>query len=79
MKKRNLRYGYRRIAMQISIAFGVKINMDVVRRVLKKHCKDNPKNEVPSWLTFIGHMEDSLWSIDIFAVSRFICKLTECW
>ncbi len=39
MKKRNPRYGYRRIAMQISIAFGVDIDKDVVRRVLKKQVR----------------------------------------
>ena len=63
MKQRNPRYGYRRIAMQISIAFGIEIDKDVVCRVLNKHYKNNPTNNGPSWLTFIGHMKDSLWSV----------------
>jgi len=25
-----------------------------------------PDNNGPSWLTFIGHAKDSLWSIDLF-------------
>ena len=64
MKQRNPRVGYRRIAMQMSIAFGIEIDKDIVRRVLNKHYKHKPTNNGPSWLTFIGHMKDSLWSVD---------------
>lgn len=67
MKKHNPSYGYRRIAMQISNAFDVDIDKDIVRRVLNKHYKYSPDDhDGPSWLTFIGHMTDSLWSIDFF-------------
>lgn len=66
MKQRNPSYGYRRIAMQISNSFGVPIDKDIVRRVLSKHYKNTPYDTGPSWLTFIGHMKDSLWSIDLF-------------
>ena len=66
MKQRNPGYGYRRIAMQVSNAFGVTIDKDVVRRVLNKHYTSTPKDTGPSWLTFIGHMKDSLWSLDLF-------------
>ncbi len=66
MKQRNPSYGYRRIAMQISNIFGIDLDKDVVRRILSTHYKNNPKNTGPSWLTFIGHMKDSLWSIDLF-------------
>ena len=67
IKQQNPRYGYRRIAMQIVASFGVAIDKDVVRRVLTKHYK-NPRNSPsgPSWLTFIGHAKDSLWSLDLF-------------
>lgn len=37
MKKRNPSYGYRRITMQISIAFDINIDKNIVRRVLNKH------------------------------------------
>jgi len=66
MKQRNPTYGYRRIALQIADIFGVQIDKDVVRRILIQHYKNNPEDTGPSWLNFIGHMKDSLWSIDLF-------------
>jgi putative transposase len=51
MKQRNPSYGYRRIAMQISNAFGIPIDKDIVRRVLSKHYKNIPYDTGPSWLT----------------------------
>lgn len=66
MKQRNPGYGYRRIDMQISNSFGIPIDKDIVRRILRKHYKSNPEDTGPSWLTFIGHMKDSLWSMDLF-------------
>ena len=66
MKQKNPTFGYFRIAMQINGSFGLNINKDVVRRVLAKHFKDHPKPTGPSWLTSIGHIKDSLWSIDLF-------------
>ena len=67
MKLRNPGFGCLRIAQQISHAFGIEIDKDVVRRVLAKHYRtDNSGFNGPSWLTFIGHARDSLWSIDLF-------------
>jgi hypothetical protein len=37
MKRRNPGWGCPRIAQQISLAFGVEIDKDVVRRVLSNH------------------------------------------
>ena len=75
MKRRNPRYGYRRIAMQITLAFGIEIDKDSVRRILNQHNKNNPPdNTGPSWLTFIGHMKDSLWSLDLFRVESIHLK-----
>jgi putative transposase len=74
MKKRNPSYGCRRIAMQISNTFGILIDKDIVRRVLSKHYKHNPEDTGPSWLTFIGHMKDSLWSIDLFCCESILLK-----
>ncbi len=51
MKKRNLCYGCRRIAMQITLVFGIKMDKDTVRRVLNKHYKNTPEDSSPSWLT----------------------------
>jgi len=74
MKKRNPSYGYRRIAMQISNAFDLTIDKDVVRRILIKNYKPNDDGGGPSWLTFIGHMKDSLWSIDFFCCESIHLK-----
>ncbi len=66
-KARNPRFGYLRIAMQISNQFGIEISSDIVRRILNKFYKPTPnKNNGPSWLSFLGHTKDSLWSIDFF-------------
>ena len=55
MKRRNQNFGYQRIADQISLAFDVKIDKDVVRRVLARHYRPQPGSNGPSWLTFLGH------------------------
>jgi hypothetical protein len=34
---------------------------DVVRGVLANHYKPDSDSSGPSWLTFLGHMKDSLW------------------
>jgi putative transposase len=38
----------------------------VVRRILASHYRPKPDVCGPSWLTFLGHLKDSLWSIDLF-------------
>jgi hypothetical protein len=55
-----------RIAQQITLAFGVDIDKDVVRRILGKHYGRESGSGGPSWLTFLGQAKDSLWSIDLF-------------
>jgi hypothetical protein len=74
MKHRNPRYGCRRIVQQIAKAFGVEIDKDVVRRVLEKHYRPVSGGGGPSWLTFIGHMKDSLWSVDLFCCESITLK-----
>ena len=65
MKLRNPRWGCPRIADQIRLAFGGDIDKDVVRRILSVHYRPTDSGG-PSWLTFLGHMKDSLWSCDLF-------------
>lgn len=65
-KERNPSWGCPRIAQQIALAFGISIDKDMVRRVLAAHYRPVPHSGGPSWLTFIGHLKDSLWSIDLF-------------
>ena len=76
MKRRNPRLGCRKIAEQISRAFAVEINKDVVRRILVQHYRPVPGGDGPSWLTVIGHAKDSLWSVDFFGANRFCSKAT---
>ena len=66
LKRRNLNWGCPRIAQQITLAFGVAIDKDVVRRILSIHYRPESDSGGPSWLTFLGHMKDSLWSMDLF-------------
>jgi putative transposase len=66
MKQRNPNWGCSRIAQQIALAFGIEIDKDVVRRVLSVYYRPEPDSGGPSWLTFLGHAKDSLWSCDLF-------------
>jgi transposase InsO family protein len=74
MKRRNPKFGCRRIAQQISFTFGVDIDKDVVRRVLATHYHPQPGSGGPSWLPFIGHTKDSLWSVDLFRCESLFLK-----
>ena len=74
LKQRNPRFGCRRIAEQINKAFDVQIDKYIVRRVLAKHYNQTPDDIGPSWLTFLGHSKDSLWSIDLFRCKSNLLK-----
>jgi transposase InsO family protein len=74
MKQRNPTWGCPRIAQQITLAFGVPMNKDVVRRILA--AKYRPKSDAagPSWLTVLGHAKDSLWSVDLFRCESAVLR-----
>src|SRR6266852_3717413 len=74
LKRRNPRFGCVRIAQQISYAFGVDIDKDVVRRVLAKHYRPAPGADGPSWLSFIAQLKDSLWSVDLFRCESILLR-----
>ena len=75
MKLRNPRFGYQRIAQQISHAFGVQIDKDIVRRVLATYYgPDHPGASGPSWLTFFAQAKDSLWSVDLFRCESILLR-----
>jgi putative transposase len=65
-KQRNPTWGRPRIAQQIALAFGISLDKDAVRRVLANLYKPDSDSSGPSWLTFLGHIKDSLWSLDLF-------------
>jgi transposase InsO family protein len=74
LKRRNPRFGCPRIAQQINKAFGITIDKDVVRRVLAAHYRPGSGDGGPSWLTFLGHTKDSLWSTDLFRCESICLK-----
>src|SRR5271168_5156046 len=74
MKRRNPRMGCRKIAEQISNAFGLEINKDVVRRILIQHYRPAPGGAGPSWLLVIGQAKDSLWSVDLFRCESILLQ-----
>jgi transposase InsO family protein len=74
MKRRNRTWGCKRIAQQIALAFGIEIDKDVVRRILGNHFRPEAGSGGPSWLSFIGHAKDSLWSLDLFRCESAILR-----
>ena len=74
MKRRNPRFGCPRIAQQINRAFGTDVDKDVVRRVPANHYRPDSGGSGPSWLTFLGHTKDSLWSIGLFRCESILLK-----
>lgn len=75
MKSRNPKFDCVRIAQEIADAFGIELNKDVVRRVLEKYYQpDNPGSNGRSWLTFIAHSKDSLWSMDLFRCESIVLR-----
>ena len=74
MKQRNPSWGCPRIAHQISLAFGIPIDRDVVRRILAARYHPKPDSAGPSWLTVLGHAKDSLWSLDLIRCESAILR-----
>jgi len=74
MKQRNTHFGYLRIAMQIKNSFNTNINKNIIHCVLAKYYRFHPDPKGSSGLSFIGHMKDSLWSIDLFQCESILLK-----
>ena len=78
LKSRNPRFGCPRIARIISHTFGVDIDKNVVHRVLATHYRPTSGGTGPSWLSFIGHTTDSLWSVDLFRCESIVLRTQWC-
>jgi putative transposase len=75
LKRRNPTFGCVQIAQQIAHTFGIELDKDVVRRVLAKHYRPGGSGTAgPSWLTFIAHARDSLWSADLFRCESILLR-----
>jgi transposase InsO family protein len=75
MKQLNPTWGCPRIAQQITLAFGIPMNKDVVRRILAVNYRPKPDAAGPYWLTVLGHAKDSLWSVDLFRCESAILRV----
>ena len=58
----------------ISQTFGVDIDKNVVHRVLAKRYRPAPGGTGPSWLSFVGHTTDSLWSVDLLRCESIVLQ-----
>ena len=74
LKSRNPRFGCPRIARIISQTFGVDIDKNIVHRVLAKRSRPAPGGTGPSWLSFVGHTTDSLWSVDLLRCASIVLQ-----
>jgi len=54
MKRRNPNSGCPRIAQRFTLAFGVEIDKDVVRRILGVQYRPESDSGGPSWLPFLA-------------------------
>ena len=73
IKEQNPRFGCPQIAAIITDRTGINIGVETVRRILKRNRTDGGGSG-PSWLTFLGHQKDSLWSIDFFRVESILLQ-----
>ena len=74
MKQRNQRFGYVRIAQQISFDFGIELDKDTIRRILAQHHHHDPGSDGPSWLSFLANSADSLYSLDLFRCESILLR-----
>ena len=77
MKRRNPKFGYLKIAQQISHAFGIELNKDVVAPDPAAYGGRSLPGNGPSWLSALAHAKDSLWSLDLFRCESIL--LHSCW
>jgi hypothetical protein len=69
IKINNPTFGSPRIADMLVNILDEAVNKDVVRRVINKYYKSRvpiSPDDGSSWLTFLGHAKNSLWSVDMF-------------
>jgi putative transposase len=66
MKQRNPRWGCPRIAEQITLAFNLAIDKGGSKDSRPSPLAGTEPGRAFLWLTFLGHMKESLWSMDLF-------------
>jgi putative transposase len=78
MKQRNPSWGCPRIAQQITLAFGISIDREVVRRILAAQYEPTPGSAGPSWLTVLGHAKAACGVWICFGANRPSSTRTGC-
>jgi putative transposase len=73
LKIKNPYYGCEKIVLLICNSFGLQVNEQRVRRILRKYLKPPPSSG-PSWLSFLGSAKDSLWSVDFFRCESILLQ-----
>src|SRR5262249_22699517 len=73
-KSRTPRFGCPRIARIIAQTFGIDVDKNVVSRMLANYYRPAPSTGGPSWLSFIGHTTDSLWSVELFRCESIVLR-----
>jgi putative transposase len=74
MKRCNQYFGCRKTAEQISNAFGIELNKDVVQWILIRYYRPGPVGGGPSCLSTIGQARDRLWSVDLFRPESILLR-----
>src|SRR5207247_82423 len=78
MKRRNPSWGCPRIAEQITLAFGVEIDKDVVRRILAMHFRPESGSGGPSWLTlYLSSDHDPLYRFHQWQANLRVLEVIE--
>jgi len=73
IKEKNPIYGCERIAYLVSELLNDHADDQTVRRILGKYW--TPKGgKGHSWLTFLSHTKDSLWSVDFFCTESILLQ-----
>ena len=74
MKRRNPYFGCRKIAEQISNAFGIELNKDVVRRILVRYYRAaEPDGGGRSWLA-VSDMPETACGVSISSALNQFCS-----
>ena len=74
IKVKNPNYGCPKIALLATRLLGESVSEQRVRRILRKHFKNQPGGPGPSWLSAIGIAKDALWSVDLFCCESILLQ-----
>ena len=74
LKSRNPRFGCPRIGGSSRTRSASRSTRTSSTACCRKHYRPAPGGTGPSWLSFIGHTTDSLWSVDLFRCESIVLR-----